>query len=457
MTEPLDLSKKIEAFIRIGTALSAERNLSALLEMIVDAARSFTGADAGTLYLVDEKEKVLTFEIAQNDTLGIRMGGKSGTLADLPPVLLEVDNELNLSHVSAYVANTGEIVNIPDVYEAEGFDFTGPRRYDEATGYRSQSMLVLPLKNHEDDIIGVLQLLNAKEPSGKVIPFDPELVPLAGALAGQAAVALTNAILINTLEDLLESFIRTIATAIDAKSPFTAGHVRRVAELTMAMAKKINDDTEGPYADTTFSQDELYEIRMAAWLHDIGKITTPEHIIDKATKLQGIFDGIDFIKLRFIIRLADLEKKALKEKIKLYKNKKATTERLNEISRKFKKSKEKLMDDFEFVNSVNTPTGFLKDEDLKRLERISRIKYSFQGKKFPLLTEQELENLSIRKGNLNKKERKIIEEHASLTYKMLAELPYPKGLKKVPEYAGAHHERLDGSGYPQGLSGDQIP
>ncbi|MCL5036703.1 MAG: HD domain-containing protein [Chloroflexi bacterium] len=457
MKTPADLKKKIEAFVLIGTALSAEHDLSSLLEMIVDAARSFTNADAGTLYMVQDRDKTLSFAIAQNDTLGIRTGGKTGGPLNLPPVPLEVDGRPNLSHVSAFVANTGEIVNIPDVYEAEGFDFTGPRRYDATTGYRSRSMLVLPLRNHENDIIGVLQLLNAKDSNGDVIPFEEEMVPLTGALAAQAAIALTNALLINNLEELLESFIRTIAAAIDEKSPFTAGHIRRVAELTVEMAKKINESEEGFYADKSFSEKELYELRIAAWLHDIGKITTPEYIIDKANKLEGIFDRIELVRLRFRLLIFELEKKALKEKLKLYRNNAAAPGRLAEIAAKLKKGKEKLNKELEFVEFVNTAKGFLQDDDLKRLEKTAKLKYAFEGGKTPVITEDELENLSVRKGNLNAGERKIIENHARLTYRMLSELPYPKDLKHVPEYAGAHHERLDGSGYPGGLKEDQIP
>lgn len=452
-----NLQQKLEAFIKIGTALSAEHNLSNLLEMIVEAARNFTGADAGTLYLVREKEKIISFEIAQNDTLGIRMGGRSGIPASLPPVPLEIEGKPNLSHVSAYVANTGEIVNIPDVYEAVGFDFTGPRKYDQTTGYHSQSMLVLPLRNHEDDIIGVLQLLNAKSPTGEVIPFDPVFVPLAGALAAQAAVALTNTLLINNLEELLESFIRTIATAIDAKSPFTAGHIRRVAELTVLMAEKINQDTENIFTNTKFNEDELYELRIAAWLHDIGKITTPEYIIDKANKLEGIFDRIEIVRLKFSLKLAELERKAFKEKMKLHLKNKATPSGISKINKKLKKDREKLISELSFIENVNTAKGFLDDKDLQHLEKLAGLKLTVQNTKQPLITAEELENLSVRKGNLNKQERKIVEDHASLTYKMLSELPYPKDLRRVPQFAGAHHERLDGSGYPDGLKDEQIP
>ena len=246
----------IEQLANIGLALSIEKNIDILLEMIVDAARELTNADAGTLYLVDDEKKSLRFQILQNDTMKTRMGGTSGIEVTLPPVPLEVDGKPNHSNVSSYCALTGDVVNIPDVYEAEGFDFTGPRKYDEATGYRSKSMLVIAMRNHENDIIGVLQLLNAKDIDTKqTVSFSTEYVDLIGSLASQAAVALTNAELVQDLRDLLYSFIKSIATAIDEKSPYTAGHFSRVVDLTMMIADKINGIKKGPFASVQFTDD----------------------------------------------------------------------------------------------------------------------------------------------------------------------------------------------------------
>ena len=272
---------------QIGMALSAEKNLEKLLEMIVDEARDFTNADGGALYIVADDETELPFAIVQNESLNRRMGGTCGEIAWNPVKLQAPDGSPNYTNVSAYAALSGEEVNIPDVYDVEGFDFEGTRKFDDKTGYRSKSMLVVPMRNHENDIIGVLQLLNAKDTvTGEVITFSLESQKITESLASQAAVALTNNRLIHNLEDLLESFIKTIAIAIDEKSHYTAGHIGRAAGLSITIAQKINEATEGPYADVHFNPDEMKELRTAAWLHDVGKVTTPEYVVDKATKLD---------------------------------------------------------------------------------------------------------------------------------------------------------------------------
>ena len=232
------LGGQIKKLSDIGRALSGVHDLNTLLEMIVDQARSFTKADAGTLYIMEEN--TLRFQIVQNDSLKIRMGGKTGDTIPFPPV------ELKESNVSAYVAIKGEPVNIPDVYDTDLFDFTGPKKFDQSTGYRSKSMLVIPLKNHENDVIGVLQLLNATNAINKeVIPFSKDYVNLSESLASQAAVAITNAKLISNMAELFEAFVKVMATAIDEKSPVTGGHIRRVANLTLTMAEFINEHEEG--------------------------------------------------------------------------------------------------------------------------------------------------------------------------------------------------------------------
>jgi HD-GYP domain-containing protein (c-di-GMP phosphodiesterase class II) len=285
---------QIKRLTEIGAALSGEKNIDRLLEMIVEEAQKFTSADGGTLYIMSDDETELQFAIARTTSLKVRMGGTGGQIT-WPPVKL-IDNKgiPNHANVSAYVALSGETVNIANVYDAQGFNFEGTKKFDQSTGYHSQSMLVVPMRNHENDIIGVLQLLNAQNPvTGEVINFSRESQEMTLSLASQAAVALSNNRLIHDLQNLLESFIKTIATAIDEKSPYTGGHVRRVAELTMTIAQKINQATEGHFALISLSDDQLRELRLAAWLHDVGKITTPEHVVDKATKLETIHDRIN--------------------------------------------------------------------------------------------------------------------------------------------------------------------
>lgn len=447
----------IKKLAEIGLALSAEGDTNKLLEMIVDAARDLSQADAGTLYILDSKTNTLRFEILQNDTMGTRMGGESGDEITLPPVPIEVGGKPNYTNVSSYVAISGETVNIADVYEAEGFDFTGPRKYDEATGYKSQSMLVIPMRNHEDDIIGVLQLLNAKDvDTGEVVPFSSDYVDLIGSLASQAAVALTNTQLVQDLKNLLYSFIKSIAAAIDEKSPYTAGHIDRVVTLTMMIAEEVNASDSGLFEDINFTEDELEELKLAAWMHDIGKITTPEYVVDKHTKLETIHDRIELIETRFDLVEQTMRRAHLEKKLQLLQLGEKDHKLLEEMDLQVEQSVAKLKEDKEFVANCNVPKEFMDDEKIKRIVEIASQKYEIEGKVHYYLTADEAANLSIRKGSLTDKERHVIENHALVTKKMLSALPFPKKLARVPEFASGHHEKLDGSGYPSGLTSEEL-
>jgi len=453
-----DQIQLVKRLSKIGIALSAEKNLDKLLELIVDEARSFTCADAGTLYLLDEREEHLSFEILQNDTLNIRMGGTSGNLVSLPPIPLKLHGRPNHSNVSSYTALTGKVVNIPDVYEAADFDFTGPRKYDAATGYRSRSMLVIPMMNHQDNIIGVLQLLNAQDfETGQVVAFSDEYVDLVGCLASQAAVALDNTQLIQNLKELFDAFIKSIATAIDQKSPYTGGHVRRVVDLTTMIAHRINAMREGPFADVFFSEEQIEELRLAAWMHDVGKIITPEYVINKRTKLETLFDRIHLVETRFDLIERTLENKYLRRKVELLERGENDGVALVRLDEELQSELQALREDREFVCLCNTTLEFVKDERVERLQEIARKAYTLDGREYPYLTPDELYNLTIRKGNLTVEERKTIEEHALMTREILKEVPFPKELSRLLEFAVKHHEKLDGSGYPFGLVGDQIP
>lgn len=444
---------QIRRLNQIGKALSAERNLDRLLEMIVDEARKFTRADGGTLYIMSDDERELQFAIVQNTSLNIRMGGTGGKITWPPVTLMNTDGSSNYANVSAYSAITGKVVNISDVYHAEGFNFEGTRKFDAETGYRSRSMLVVPMRNHENDIIGVLQLLNAnKEMTDEVISFSIENQKMTESLASQAAVALSNNRLIHDLEDLLESFIRTIATAIDEKSPYTGGHVRRVSELTMNIAEKINVAKEGAYAGIHFDEDKLKELRISAWLHDVGKITTPEFIIDKARKLETIYDRMETLKVRFEILKRDRCIEALKNanvKGKKYSEEKGIYN--------YDTYAEELEADYRFLEDINTGSRFMDENMISRLNSIAAKQWKKDGKLQNLLHDDELYNLSIPQGTLTKEEKEIIKNHVTITHKMLSQLPFPKKLKNVSHYASAHHEKLDGTGYPLGLEDSEIP
>ena len=443
------LGGQIKKMSDIGRALSGVQDLNTLLEMIVDQARNFTNADAGTLYIVENN--TLRFQIVQNDSLKIWMGGKSGESIPFPPV------ELKESNVSAFVALKGISVNIPDVYDTELFDFTGPKKFDQSTGYRSKSMLVVPMSNHENDIIGVLQLLNATNPiSNEVIAFSQDYENLSESLASQAAVSITNAKLIANMTELFEAFVKVMATAIDEKSPVTGGHIRRVADLTLTMAEVIHDIDEGHFKDKTFSPDQMYELRIAAYMHDIGKVTSPVEIVEKAKKLQTIFDRIQYVRLRMAYISQKIELEGQEAKIKILQNG-SSPEKLNSIE---KETLEKLMEIEEiqrFINKCNEPGEFLDDEILVRLKEVSEKTYiDDAGEQQPFLTADELVNLSIRRGSITEKERQKMQGHAAVTLKMLKQIPFTKKLKNIPDFAGAHHEFLNGKGYPLGLKGDEI-
>ena len=441
----------------IGVALSAEQNLDRLLEKILDEARSFSRADGGTLYIADNERQCLDFAIVQNESMGMHIGG-AGRPITWPAVPLMVKGQPNHANVSSHVALTGEIVNIPDVYTAEGFDFSGPRTYDATSGYRSRSMVVIPMRNKENEIIGVLQLINAIDPvSGEVVPFSDRDVALVSSLASQAAVAITNVRLYQDLERLFESFIVTIATAIDEKSPYTAGHIRRVQELTMAIAAAINRQDDGVYRDVRFSADELNELRIAAWLHDVGKIITPEYVVDKKTKLETIMDGVDLVSARFDLLRKEARIRALEAKLALYAGTSPAPEGLAEVDTRLAGEERLLREEHDFVVRCNQPGEYLGKESLARLREIAAKWGEIDGRETSYLTGEELTNLSVAKGSLNDQEREIIMNHALVTMKMLKCLPFPRKLRHVPEYASYHHERLDGTGYPFGLTAGELP
>jgi len=322
----------------------------------------------------------------------------------------------------------------------------------------AQSMLVVPIRNHDNDIIGVLQRLNATNPiSNKVISFSQDYENLCQSLASQAAVSITNAKLISNMTELFEAFVKVMATAIDEKSPVTGGHIRRVADLTLTMADVIHNTKEGPYKDITFSSDQVYELRIAAYMHDIGKVTSPVEIVEKSKKLQTIFDRIQYIRLR----MAYISQKIILEgqdaKIEILQNG-GDSGKLKALETETHNKLEEIKEIREFINKCNEPGEFLDDETLERLKEISqKIYIDDEEQQQPFLTEDELVNLSIRRGSITEAERKKMQGHAAVTLKMLKQIPFTKKLKNIPDFAGAHHEFINGKGYPLGLKGDEIP
>lgn len=453
-----DLLRRLEQLNAIGTALSKERDITRLLESILIAAKTITHADGGTLYRVTDDRQALRFEILRTDSLHIAMGGTSGKPINFPNLPLHSDDgKPNDSLVAAYSAIHNETVNIADAYTEPNFDFSGTRRFDEKTGYRSQSFLSVPMKDHEGDVIGVLQLINAKHPvTGEVVHFSSADQSLAESLASQAAIAITNRNLMTQLETLFEAFISLINLAIDEKSHYTGGHCQRVPALTMMLAEAVNATTQGPLAQFTMDDRDRYELKIAGLLHDCGKVTTPVHVVDKASKLQTLFDRIDLIDTRYEVLKRDEEIAALRAQLALRdsKNPAAEAQVLTECRERI----DALDDDREFLRATNRGAESMKDADLQRVRDIGRahVWRNAQGIETEFLSADEIENLTIRAGTLTMAERDTINYHIVATIKMLEQLPWPKHLKNVPEYAGGHHERMDGKGYPKGLTREQM-
>ncbi len=453
-TSTLDL---VERLLEIGTALSAEKDTPRLLEMILLGAKEITHADGGTLYRVSGDHESLEFAIIRTDSLDIAMGGTTGKEITFPNLPLHRDDGTpNTNMVAACAALERVTINIPDAYENTTYDFSGTRKFDESTGYRSKSFLTVPMANHQNEVIGVLQLLNKIDPdSGEVVPFSSDDQRLVESLASQAAVALTNQQLIANLRELFESFIEMIASAIDDKSPYTGGHCRRVPELSMMLADACARTQDGPLAEFDMSQTDRYELKIASWLHDCGKVTTPEYVVDKATKLETIYDRVHTVDTRFEVLKRDAEIELLKARLAALEAGEEAD--LAALESAFEARVAQLDDDREFVRRHNVGGEFMKDDDKARVQQIAENRWvAPDGTEQSFLTENEIYNLCIERGTLTNEEREVINYHITATIKMLESLPFPKDLLRVPEFAGGHHEKMDGSGYPRGLKREDM-
>ncbi len=451
-----ELLNQLERLNAIGVALSSEPDNKRLLETILLGAKELTNADGGTLYTVTDEGK-LKFEIMRTLSLNISIGGTTGKPIPFSPLPLFLDDETpNHNMVAACSVLKDQTINIDDAYLADGFDFSGTRAFDEKMHYRSKSFLTVPMKNHEGEIIGVLQLINAIDPKTKeVIAFTQSHQRLVESLASQAAVAMTNQNLIGGLKGLFESFIKLIADAIDEKSPYTGGHCQRVPELTMMLAEAAMKTKSGPFRDFSMSEKEFYELKIAAWLHDCGKVTTPEYVMDKATKLETIYDRVHLIEQRFDLLKAQRENAFLRlmldaESENRQRYEQSMQQEINSIN-------EQLDSDKAFIRKVNMGSESMREEDHERIMSIANYELiDAAGNTTKFLTDDEVYNLTIQRGTLTPEERGVINNHIAVTIQMLEALPYPKDLMRVPEYAGGHHERMDGKGYPKGLTRDEM-
>ena len=450
------LEDRIKRLQEIGLSLSTEDDINVIFELIMEEARNITNADGRTLYMISDDGKTMNFEILRNDSMNIIMGGTSGTDIPFPPMqLFDEDRNPNHSSIVTYSANTGKTVNIKDAYKEKGFDFSGAKNFDKSTGYRTKSVLSVPLKNHENDIVGVIQLINARDSkSGNTISFSGDMQQQVESLASQGAVALTNKRLVAELKNLFESFIQLMATAIDAKSPYTGGHCERVPEIALMLAEAVEKIDEGPFKDFKMTDEERYELKIAAWMHDIGKVATPAHVVDKGTKLETIYDRIETVKTRFEVLKRDAKIDFLLKKLECLET--GNAEGVVNAESDYQERIDQIIKDIEFIETCNVGGEFMQKEDQARVATIAKYQWNMNDSTLPFLDEKEVENLQIAKGTLLPEERQVIQDHITITIDMLEKLPYPKNLRNIPEFAGGHHEKLDGTGYPKGLTANEM-
>jgi HD-GYP domain-containing protein (c-di-GMP phosphodiesterase class II) len=447
---------RIEKLNQIGISLSAEKDINKILETILMGAKHLTYADGGTIYLLN-KNKELEFEVLCTSSLNIRMGGSTGKKITFPPIpLYTADGEPNNDMVVTHTILNDSTINIPDAYNEKSFDLSGTYEFDKKTGYHSKSFLTVPMKDHANEFIGVLQLLNATDPATDCVKaFSEEDQQLVESLASQAAVSITNQRLLQEQKTLFDSFINLLAVAIDEKSPYNGGHCKRVPELTMMLAEACNQSDNDYLKQFSLSEDDRYELEIAAWLHDCGKITTPEYVVDKSTKLETIYDRIHTIDTRFVALKNEYEINYLKQKIVACEN--GRKEQSLVLEKEYHRKVKKLEEDREFIRVANVGGEFMSPSHQERVQDISQYQWTnVDGKKENFLNENEIKNLLIPRGTLTEEERNVINNHIVMTIKMLESLPFPKHLKNVSEYAGGHHERMDGKGYPKGLTREQM-
>ncbi len=451
-------TKEIEEFSRIGSMLMVEKDLDKLLHQILLKSREITSADAGSLYLIvdnEEKEKYLRFKLSQTDSLNISYQ--------------EFTMPISKKSIAGYIAATGETLNIKDVYKIpQEKEYKVNKSFDIKFGYRTKSMLATPLKNHVDEVIGVIQLINRKKSMEKllktpedfdneVIPFDKRCVDLLYSLGGQAAVSIENNLLYQSIENLFEGFVKASVTAIESRDPTTSGHSQRVAILTVGIAEQVDKTETGKYADVKFTKEQIKEIRYASLLHDFGKVGVKENVLLKEKKLYPL--KLKDILNRFTFIKQNIEIEKLKKELD-YLLKRGDTnfdEFFKTIEKEYNNKIRELDEYSKTVIECNEPT-LLEEDNLRTLKKI--VEKSFKSPELSLtnlLFPEEYKDLSIKKGSLNEQERLEIESHVTHSFKFLSQVPWTKEFKDIPDIAHAHHEKLDGVGYPRKLNSEQIP
>ena len=437
----------VRRLANIGNALSLERDRDTLLEHILLAAKEVANADGGTLYLLSPEGDVLEYVIVRTDSLNIAFGGTTGKKPPFKVIRMfdAATGEPNLRTQVVRAVYNKEPINIRDAYASREFDFTGTKTFDMKYGFRTRSVITIPMINHRGEPIGCLQLINAKDPAtSATIEFEDDVVEIISSLASQAAVIVDKETLISEQKLLLESFIKMMAQAIDAKSPYTGQHCVRVPVLVEMLAEAACNERDGRFRDFTMTDEEKYELHIAGWLHDAGKIVTPVHIMDKATKLETIHDRIHLVRARGELlkreaRIACLESALAPDADRL------------KLERECAAMLQRIEEDIQFIESINTGSEFMEDEKIVRLKEIANHTVTIAGLPHPLITADEVHHLSTRRGTITPEERQIMNDHMVHTVNMLESMPWPQHLRNVPEYACGHHERMDGKGYPRGI------
>ena len=416
--------------LNVGIQLTVEKDSSKLLDTIVVKGMQITNCDAGTLYLYEDD--VLKFRIMRTISQNVSRGLDGEMITDIPPVPFKEEN------VCAYTAIHRKVVNIADVYDCEEFDFSGPKRYDAMTGYRTQSMLVIPVENNEGELIGVFQMMNAKDEDGNVIPFDPQYEIIIRSLGSLAAIELANIQYVTEIKAQLHSFVEAMATAVDERTPYNGTHTRKVAEYATLLANKIAEKYEKGESDETFDEDRIERLQLAALLHDIGKMIVPKAVMNRATRLDTDMPAVEerFKLLECYYEIDYLKGNITKDAFDNY----AT----------------QLKDYLDFIHRIDN-VGFLQDADYERVQELAKCYYEkSDGEKVFYITPREHECLNVRKGTLTEGDRKIMESHVVMTAKILSKVHFNKNYKDVPRWAAEHHEYLNGSGYPNHLTAENI-
>ena len=446
---------------RVGVALSTERDLVSLLDMILSQARRLTNSDAGSVYLVERGTNGgpptgLRFKLAQNHSL-----------PNLP--LHEFTVPVDHTSLSGYTAATGETLVIPDVYLLpDDLSYKQNRSFDEKFGYRTKSMLVIPMKTHRDEIVGVLQLLNRKRSSDtrlnapdkvqwEVISYDRRSVELVTALASQAAVAIENSLLYEDIEKLFEGFVTAAVTAIESRDPTTFGHSGRVATMSVGLAEAVDRGGSGPYHGVRFSREQLRELRYAGLLHDFGKVAVREQVLVKEKKLYPSDLAIIEHRFAFLVQGAELEFERARSAHLLTLGRERYDEAVGEIESRLRARRLELERFRQAILRANEPT-ILAEGTFDELRRIAAERWTdHQGDEQPMITDRELRYLSIAKGNLDDEERREIESHVAHTFRFLQQIPWTRELRGIPSIAYGHHEKLNGLGYPRQVGAAHIP